>query len=163
MSVDYILELPFVGDPGSVIWVNGFPGSGNLTVARELARIYMSSILIENHKLIDPVETNFPQNYPQYQIARERRREWAFEHFVSEPTRVFETVISIDLRWPFIPVYLSCDVDDYIIRATSTERTKKKKKKKKLARPDSIRAFRTRCKLFQFGDPLKRFTSMQQA
>lgn len=79
--------------PGPVIWINGFPGTGKLTIARELARIYMLSILIDNHKLIDPVAARFSRDHPQYQIERKRRREWAFENFVFEPARLSEAVI----------------------------------------------------------------------
>ncbi|KAL6906742.1 hypothetical protein GGI43DRAFT_431071 [Trichoderma evansii] len=84
--------------PGPVIWINGFPGTGKLTIARELAHIKILSILIDNHKLIDRVQAKFPRDHPQYQIERKRRRQWAFEHFVFEPTRLSETVIFTDFQ-----------------------------------------------------------------
>lgn len=89
----YILADMTEPGPGPVIWINGFPGTGKLTIARELARIYMLSILIDNHKLIDPVAARFSRDHPQYQIERKRRREWAFENFVFEPARLSEAVI----------------------------------------------------------------------
>lgn len=89
----YLLAGVAKPGPGPVIWINGFPGTGKLTIARALVRIYILSILIDNHKLIDPVDLNFPRDHPQYQTERKRRREWAFENFVFEPTRLSEAVI----------------------------------------------------------------------
>lgn len=79
--------------PRPVLWINGFPGTGKLTIARELVRIYMPNILIDNHQLIDPVAEKFSRDHPQYQIERKRRRKWAFDNFVWEPTRTSEAVI----------------------------------------------------------------------
>lgn len=180
--------------PDPVIWINGFPGTGKLTIARELARIYLPSILIDNHQLIDPVAAKFSRDHPQYQIERKRRRVWAFENFVWEPTRLLEAVIftgrllnSFDhvYMWltyyidfqsdnelgtdtaqeycdatqkagrPFIPVYLSCEVEVNIMRAASAERTQGTTTK--LTSPDTVRDLRTKCKLFQFGSPYEEF------
>ncbi|PON26140.1 hypothetical protein TGAM01_v205084 [Trichoderma gamsii] len=129
--------------PRPVLWINGFPGTGKLTIARELARIHIPSILIDNHQLIDPVAAKFSRDHPRYQIERKLRRAWAFENFVWEPTRLLEAVIFTDFQSdnelgtktaqeycdaaqkagrPFIPVYLSCEAETNIIRATSAER-----------------------------------------
>jgi broad-specificity NMP kinase len=78
---------------GPVVWINGFPGTGKLTIARELALIYIRSVLIDNHQLIDPVAARFSRDHPQYQAERKRLREWVFEKYVLEPTLLLETVI----------------------------------------------------------------------
>ncbi|EHK45326.1 uncharacterized protein TrAtP1_003604 [Trichoderma atroviride] len=161
--------------PSPVLWINGFPGTGKLTIARELARIYIPSILIDNHQLIDPVAARYSRDHPQYQIERKRRREWAFENFVWEPTRL-SAVIFTDFQSdnelgtdtaqeyrdaaqkagrPFIPVYLSCEIEANIMRATSAERAQGTTTK--LTCPDTIKDLRTKCKLFQFGDPYEEF------
>ncbi|KAL7922728.1 hypothetical protein ACQKWADRAFT_326659 [Trichoderma austrokoningii] len=159
-----------------LIWINGFPGTGKLTIARELARIHPLSILIDNHKLIDPVAAKYARDDPNYQIERKRKRQWAFEQFVFEPARLSEVVIFTDFQSDnelgastaqeyldaaqkagrrFIPVYLSCDVEANIMRATSAERTQGTTTK--LTCPDTIRDLRTKCKLFQFGSPYEEF------
>lgn len=79
--------------PRPVLWINGFPGTGKLTIARELARIHIPSILIDNHQLIDPVAAKFSRDHPRYQIERKRRRAWAFENFVLEPIKLSEAII----------------------------------------------------------------------
>ncbi|KAF2624945.1 hypothetical protein BU25DRAFT_474443, partial [Macroventuria anomochaeta] len=52
--------------PAPLVWINGFLGSGKLTIARSLTTLLPSMILIDNHKLIDPVEAHFPQTHPDY-------------------------------------------------------------------------------------------------
>ncbi|KAM0511046.1 hypothetical protein ACHAPE_010250 [Trichoderma viride] len=162
--------------PSPVLWINGFPGTGKLTIARELARIHMPSILIDNHQLIDPVAAKFSRDHPQYQIERKCRRGWAFENFVWEPTRLSEAIIFTDFQSdnelgtktaqeycdaalkagrPFIPVYLSCEIEANIMRATSAERAQGTTSK--LTCPDTVRELRTKCKLFKFGSPYEEY------
>ncbi|KAK1246971.1 hypothetical protein MKX08_000773 [Trichoderma sp. CBMAI-0020] len=145
--------------PSPVLWINGFPGTGKLTIAKELTRIYKPSILIDNHQRIDPVAAIFSRDHPQYQIERKRQREWAFENFVREPTRLAEAVIFTDFQSdnelgtdtaqeycdaaqkvgrPFIPVYLACKIEANIMRATSAERTRGTTTK--LTCPDTFRS-----------------------
>lgn len=186
----YLTANIVIPGPGPVIWINGFPGTWKSTVAKELARIRILSILIDNHKLTAPAQMKFSQDHPRYQIDQKRRRQWAFEHFVFEPTRLSEAVIFTSRlsnsfvhadMWliyykdflldnqtgrntaqeyceaaqkagrSFIPVYLSCDVEANIMRATNTGRTQGTTTK--LTCPNAIRAPRERHKLFQFGSP----------
>lgn len=53
--------------PAPLVWINGFPGTGKLTIARELINIISGMddgpdhvqpqpLLLDNHQLIDPVE-----------------------------------------------------------------------------------------------------------
>ncbi|KAM0253078.1 hypothetical protein ACHAQJ_007454 [Trichoderma viride] len=161
---------------GPVVWINGFPGTGKLTTAREFALIYMQSILIDNHQLIDPVAARFSRNHPQYQAERRRQREWVFEKYVLESSLLLNTIIFTDFQSdnelgqataqeycqaaqkagrPFVPIYLSCDVEVNIERATSWERTFGTTTK--LTDADIIRDLRSRCKLFQFGSPYETF------
>ncbi len=47
-----------------LVWINGFPGAGKLTVATALAELDKTVIVIDNHRLIDPVEAKFPRSHP---------------------------------------------------------------------------------------------------
>lgn len=67
-----------------LVWINGFPGTGKLTIARLLAEIAGNEemVLIDNHQLIDPVEAKIPRYHPDYQKERLRQRGIAFEQCV---------------------------------------------------------------------------------
>ena len=67
-----------------LVWINGFPGSGKLTVARVLTDKLRDEkgVLIENHQLIDPVEAKIPREHPDYQKERQLQRRIAFTDYV---------------------------------------------------------------------------------
>lgn len=60
----------------------------------------------------------------------------------------------------FIPAYLPCDVEAYIMRATSTERTQTTTTE--LARLDTVRPQEQAANFFSLGVHMKIFTSIQQ-
>jgi hypothetical protein len=67
-----------------LLWINGFPGSGKLTVARELVNLSGSElILIDNHQLIDPVEARMSRDHPDYQKERQLQGSSAFRDYVA--------------------------------------------------------------------------------
>ncbi|RFU75587.1 hypothetical protein TARUN_6647 [Trichoderma arundinaceum] len=154
-----------------VVWINAFPGTGKLTIAREFALVHKPSILIDNHQLIDPVAARLSRDHPQYQTERRRERERAFNRYVLDPASLSKTVIFTDFQtdnelgqataqeyWqaaqkagrPFVPIYLSCDVEANIERATSSERTQGTTTK--LTDASIIRDLLSRCKIFQFDN-----------
>ncbi|KAI1862970.1 hypothetical protein JX265_009016 [Neoarthrinium moseri] len=65
-----------------LVWINGFPGVGKLTIAREVQRMlgYESVTFIDNHTLIDPVQ--LARDHPEYQEQRHAIRQNAFNHYV---------------------------------------------------------------------------------
>lgn len=68
-----------------LIWINGFPGTGKLTIATVLKTIDDKIILIGNRKMIDPVEARFTRDHPDYQKHRRAERETVFRrHVVAE-------------------------------------------------------------------------------
>ncbi|KAL7953376.1 hypothetical protein V8C34DRAFT_321227 [Trichoderma compactum] len=152
-----------------VVWINAFPGTGKLTVARELVRLDQSSILIDNHQLIDPVAARFSRDHPQYQAERRRERERAFDKYVLEPTLISKTIVFTDCqsddelgqataqeylqaarqaKRPFITIYLSCEIEVNIKRATSSERVQGTTTK--LTDADMLRDALSRYKMFRF-------------
>ncbi|KAI5365851.1 putative P-loop containing nucleoside triphosphate hydrolase [Septoria linicola] len=59
-----------------LVWINGFPGVGKLTIARELVKFYEQQdvVLIDNHQLIDPVAAKWKRDDPKYYTERRRER-----------------------------------------------------------------------------------------
>ncbi|KAL7932205.1 hypothetical protein V8C35DRAFT_96924 [Trichoderma chlorosporum] len=156
---------------GPVVWINGFPGTGKLTVAREFILIHQSSVLIDNHQLIDPVAARFARDHPQYQTERRRARDRAFDKYVFEPTLISKTIVFTDCQSddelgqataqeylqaarkagrPFLSIYLSCETELNIKRATSSERTLGTTTK--LTDAAMLREILSRCKMFRFED-----------
>lgn len=87
-----------------LVWINGFPGTGKYTIAKQLVSLLGNekAILIDNHQLIDPVEQEIALNRPEYQNVRlhpnyqNRRREKrvaAFEQYVVDASMHSTTVI----------------------------------------------------------------------
>ncbi|KAL7944738.1 hypothetical protein V8C42DRAFT_325731 [Trichoderma barbatum] len=163
------LQPILINMAGPVVWINAFPGTGKLTVARELVLLNQSSVLIDNHQLIDPVAARFARDHPQYQTERRCERERAFDKYVLEPALMSKTIVFTDCQTddelgqataqeyfqaaqkagrPFIPIIISCDVEVNIKRATSSERTQGTTTK--LTDSTLLRDILSRCRLFRF-------------
>ena len=65
-----------------LIYINAFPGTGKLTIARCLLTLFPKAILLDNHCLIDPVAAKYPREHPEYLTERRKEREKAFEKYV---------------------------------------------------------------------------------
>ncbi|KAL6859292.1 hypothetical protein J3F83DRAFT_749645 [Trichoderma novae-zelandiae] len=152
-----------------LIWINAFPGTGKLTIAKAIKSLDESVTVIDNHQLIDPVALRVSRDDPRYQVERKRERERAFERHVYNPAMASKTVIFTDFQSgnqlgrsvaneylmaakkanrPFVPVYLDCDLDVNIERATSHDRMSGTTTK--LTDAAILRDLRSRCKLFEF-------------
>ncbi|KAF4472253.1 hypothetical protein FALBO_852 [Fusarium albosuccineum] len=157
--------------PAPLIWINAFPGTGKLAVARAVAALCPRIIVIDNHRLIDPVAMRLSRDDPRYQPERKRERQRAFAEYVLDPTRISQTVLFTDFQStsklgqsvaeeyqaaarqagrPFLPVYLSCDLNVNIRRALSDSRVNGGTTK--LTDPDILRNVRRRSQVFQFED-----------
>jgi len=62
-----------------VLFLNGFPGVGKLTIARHIRRILSESLLVDNHLLIDPAEAIEPNRTPAHYTLRRAIRQAAFD------------------------------------------------------------------------------------
>ena len=73
-------------DVAPIVWINGFPGSGKLTIARELIMLIGAdgSNLIDNHQLIDPVEARISRAHPNYQQQRKLQRAVIFDQYFED-------------------------------------------------------------------------------
>ena len=76
-----------------VMWINGFHGSGKLTVATTLKALHGAAILLDNHQLIDPVEARFSRDHPEYQRERQLYRKLIFNKFVSDALKLSHLII----------------------------------------------------------------------
>lgn len=86
-----------------LVWINGFPGTGKCTIAKQLVALLGKerAILIDNHQLIDPVEADMTRSHPEYinirrhpdyQTRRKEKRGAIFEQYV-EKQSMFSTII----------------------------------------------------------------------
>jgi len=62
-----------------IVHINGWPGCGKLTIARQLAK-HLGARLIDNHTLINPAECLFARNDANYWPLRKAVRALAFEY-----------------------------------------------------------------------------------
>ncbi|CEJ94693.1 hypothetical protein VHEMI10210 [[Torrubiella] hemipterigena] len=140
--------------PGAAphIWINGFPATGKLTIAKEVHRLVPGSVLIDNHSLIDQV--TLARDHPDYNAERAKVRSAAFTKWVhpatddesdcgSKQDQLNHVVIFTDFLTvgkigeevsaaqktaaekagrPFLPVYLSCSRDELMARLASPDR-----------------------------------------
>ena len=79
--------------PAPLLWINGFPGSGKLTVATALTTLDEAIVLIDNHALIDPVEARLPRNHPDYQAERHVERKRAFDENVLNTAMISRVIV----------------------------------------------------------------------
>jgi L-2,4-diaminobutyrate decarboxylase len=77
--------------PPCVLFINGFPGVGKLTIARRIHKLVPHSLLIDNHLLIDPAEAIEPNRTREHYILRRAIRQAAFEGLktVQEKSAIF--------------------------------------------------------------------------
>ncbi|HEV7261069.1 MAG TPA: AAA family ATPase [Bosea sp. (in: a-proteobacteria)] len=62
-----------------IIHINGWPGSGKLTIAREMAR-EMGARLLDNHTIINPAQVLFDRRDPLHNSLRLALRAAIFDH-----------------------------------------------------------------------------------
>ncbi|MBB2840848.1 UNVERIFIED_ORG: gluconate kinase [Rhizobium etli] len=62
-----------------IVHINGWPGTGKLTVGRLLAK-GLGARLIDNHMLLNPAEALFARGNPLHESLREQIRRAVFDH-----------------------------------------------------------------------------------
>lgn len=62
-----------------IVHINGWPGTGKLTIARHLAE-YLGARLADNHTLINPAEALFARGTPLYRSLRATVRTAVLDH-----------------------------------------------------------------------------------
>jgi dephospho-CoA kinase len=144
------------GPASLVIHINGWPGSGKLTIARHLAE-RLGARLADNHTLINPAEALFARSDPLYRSLRSAVRQSVFEHLEKAPgeqsfvftdalsddaadTRAFEDCAALARKRGarFVAVVIDCDVEENLKRLTRAGR----RKLHKLTDPDVLLGLR---------------------
>lgn len=156
--------------PHPIIHINGFPGTGKLTVAQYLvAHVTQVDLkLIHNHLLINPADAVLHRTQPGYQALRHAIRGAIFTALI-EPATYDTTYLFTDFQTgnkqgasvceeyvqaalergcPLIPIVLTCDEDENIKRMTASER----EKHAKLMDVELLRRFRREAPIFKSND-----------
>ncbi|RYP85168.1 hypothetical protein DL770_005082 [Monosporascus sp. CRB-9-2] len=144
-----------------VLWINGFPGSGKLTVAKILVRKHHSAVALDNHKLIDPVEARFSRNHLDYQKHRRRYRQTVLDHYARDESTLTRQRTRPEVAnehrdaaretgRPFIPVYMICDVEANLERIANADR--RESALGKLLDRRILERLRASCELYVFED-----------
>lgn len=126
--------------PGLIVHINGWPGTGKLTIGRLLADRIGASLL-DNHTLINPAEALFSRRDPLNQSLRQAVRGVVFEHLLRAPpgkSYVFTDALADDdwdrgvFEWyrdlarergvRLAAVVLDCDLDENRRRLVAGER-----------------------------------------
>jgi len=71
--------------PAPFIYINGYPGVGKLTIAKELRALFPQAQLVSSHSTIDITAEFFPRGHPQYQSLRRALRRVQFQCAINAP------------------------------------------------------------------------------
>lgn len=140
----------------AIIHINGWPGSGKLTIARLLAA-RLEARLVDKHTLINPAEMLFTRRDPLYRSLRAEVRRAVFEHIVRADPKasfIFTDALSGDAfdsrsfsdfaelarqrNARLFAVVLDCTAEENERRLVSEERAERAK----LTDPDVLRRLR---------------------
>lgn len=130
-----------IAEPASlIVHINGWPGTGKLTIARHLAE-HLGARLADNHTLINPAEALFARGTPLYRSLRPTvrmavldhvRRADAAQSFLftdalsddAVDSRAFDdyAALAADRGARFVGVVLDCSVEENLKRLTRAGR-----------------------------------------
>ncbi|KAH8883527.1 hypothetical protein GQ53DRAFT_429979 [Thozetella sp. PMI_491] len=154
------------------IYINGFPGVGKLTIAKELESLIPDSKIYHNHLIIDPIAPLISRNSPDYVSIRTGLRRHILDIISTAEETKHTTWIFTDCRTadsvgaeaagdyktashqrgvPFISVVLICDVEENAQRMAG--RVRGVETSTKLADLDVLRTIRKEMQLYTFGEP----------
>ena len=72
--------------PAPVIYINGYPNVGKLTLGLAFQRLLTASRMLHNHDLIDPIEQKHPRSNPYCQIKRAKYRQARLKPTMDDPS-----------------------------------------------------------------------------
>jgi len=141
-----------------IVHINGWPGTGKLTIARHLAE-HLGARLADNHTLINPAEALFARGTPLYRSLRatvrtavldhvrqaEAQQSFLFTDALSDDefdSRAFDdyATLAADRGARFVAVVLDCSMEENLKRLTRAGRSKAHK----LTDPDVLMDLRSR-------------------
>jgi hypothetical protein len=160
-----------------LVWINGWPGVGKLTVAEWLFRLLgpEKAVLFdkEHQKREDEISCESPPRpaTPEYHQMRKEHRQSGLATCMASPAMLSRIVIFIDcqtdeepgpsIAWEyeqaakscgrlFLPVYLECQIDENVKRVESLERQSSTRSKIKCG--NLAKSLRRNRKLYMFKD-----------
>ncbi|KAF9770626.1 hypothetical protein IL306_011810 [Fusarium sp. DS 682] len=125
------------------IYLNGYPGIGKFTIAKELQQLLSNSKVYHNHFLIDPVDAIVDRTSPGYQEMRTGLRRYVLNEIATSVYTKDTTWIFTDAREdspvgeigakdyqaaakkrrvPFLSIVLECEMEENIRRAINITR-----------------------------------------
>lgn len=123
-----------------VVHINGWPGSGKLTISRVVAK-RLGGRLIDNHSLLNPAECLFERSDPRFQTVRKAIRTLVFDHAATLPPHIpivltdaladlaYDRALFDDCKTlaarravPLVAVVLACDEEENVRRITAPGR-----------------------------------------
>ncbi|KAF3917500.1 hypothetical protein ABW21_db0205742 [Orbilia brochopaga] len=160
------------GNVGRTIFINGYPGTGKLTVARELQKILLNSKVFDHHLLIDAARATFGQSDPEYQILRKAFRTTLLESIAAaSPEHASTTWIFTECQSNshigtsisheylaaaqrrnshFVSIILTCSLEENLKRLSHPSR--KTEPRRKLTNREVLKAIRDEEVIHRFGD-----------
>ncbi|KAF4455272.1 chloramphenicol phosphotransferase-like protein [Fusarium austroafricanum] len=140
------------GSPGKIVVLNGFPGTGKLTILQYLKKLLPAdtTCLLDNHLLIDPVVADIPDRSDRHHELRRLVRAPIFEELGSRAKKDHTILMTVCLaaesqrdatffqehldisRKSHVPIYwinLRCDIDILEQRLSAPERQQSNKSK----------------------------------
>ncbi|KAM4066190.1 AAA domain-containing protein [Hirsutella rhossiliensis] len=152
-------------------YINGYPGVGKLTIAKELNKLLPRAKVVSNHLLIDPAAALFDRTAQENQplrpvLRREVLRSIASSVSTRDITWIFTDQQSSNQSGsssakdyqdaatargaPFVSVILHCELEENLKRAVQGE--KGGCSNTKLTNPTILRSIREREDIFRFKD-----------
>ncbi|KAF8528476.1 hypothetical protein BU17DRAFT_38041 [Hysterangium stoloniferum] len=155
------------------IYLNGYPGVGKLTIARELCKLIPNSKIIHNHLIIDLCRSVFERASDEYEslrmavrqevltmissteIGRQTTYIFTGAHVVSNPVGPMTATQHKSLadleNVPFISIVIMCqNYEEHMARATSLPRQPSSNSQGKLTDVGTLRDIR-QLELFKFN------------
>lgn len=163
---NFTMALP--SKPRPRVYINGFPGTGKLTIAKYLDHASDKIKRVHNHLLINPAEAVLSRDQPGYQDLRRRIRSAIFESLIHEPSTYSTLYIFTDAQTAneagtavcqeykdcadgrgcdFIPIALDCDEQTNLGRLIEGGR----QAQRKLIDTEVLKMFRAGEDLYDFS------------
>ncbi|KAL2670036.1 hypothetical protein Neosp_014916 [[Neocosmospora] mangrovei] len=166
-----------VWPPAPIIYINAFPGTGKLTIAKHLVSLFQAGSvkLVHNHLLINPADAVLDRDQEGYQKLRRKIRRAIFKPLIKNEETYSSAYIFTDFQTEndlgidtsleymhcaearhcqFIPITLVCEESVNLKRLASDGRATQGK----LVDVELARSFRRQSKLFGFQGHTEGFT-----
>ncbi|KAH7166796.1 hypothetical protein DER46DRAFT_659426 [Fusarium sp. MPI-SDFR-AT-0072] len=127
------------------IYINGYPGIGELTIAKELQQLLPDSPVYHNHLFIDPIDALVERSSPGYHEMRTGLRRYVLNEIATSEYNKGKTWIFTDAREAstagetgakgyeaaarkrgvsFLSIVLECEIEENIRRAINPARSR---------------------------------------